>query len=248
VKDVKIIIEGISEKDADETGGRIRDVSSGSIIAMNIDIKNIGLKRIDEDINDIIVETSLEGRKNGKRVQTKSGYFTLGTGDTEQIELSLEVPLNADEDTYDLIIEVTCEKDDGFETTEKIRYSLDIESDDSELKIDSLHINSDERCDGHISADIRMINVGKTNFNGFVRLSIPDIQAEEAYDFSMAADENIVTKNFEIAIPEGTARGDYEVIAKIDYGKKIVQESSSLEYAPCGSTISEKTDAVQKNR
>ncbi|MFH1133723.1 MAG: hypothetical protein V1735_04475 [Nanoarchaeota archaeon] len=138
-------------KDVDESGGRIESVAPGATITLDIKVENSG----EEDIEDITVSATVFDI-DGDDIDDESDPFDLNDGRDKKVTLTLQVPMDADEDTFDGLILV---ESDEFRST--LPFELEIEKPRYNIRLEDLSVPESASCGGSVLLGYAVRNTGQ---------------------------------------------------------------------------------------
>jgi len=138
------------------------DLKPGEIMDMDVEIKNnirdsLGQELDAEDITITIEIDDLD-------VEVEEEDIDLDYGDSEKFNFEIEVPLDAESGTYDIVVTVEGDDEEGDLHKDEWTIEFDVERDDHELFISDLAVTpSSVSCGGKIDLSATVYNVGNKN-------------------------------------------------------------------------------------
>ncbi len=197
----------------------IEDVSEdepepGENIDIDVEIDNIG----DLDLEDIKVEVKIEDIDDNDDLEEESDEFDLDEGDNEDLTFEFEIPLNVDEGTYNIIVIVDGEDENGdnFEVTQIFMDEIDVQKpEDDEIAIESVSISPETiRCGQSMDIDVRAVNVGTDDQDDmYLEVTLEGVDVvltSSRFDLdSDDYDDREDTRSFTARIPSDAEEGTY---------------------------------------
>lgn len=247
-------VDGNKEGDLDEDGGEIEDAYPGALIELKIKLENIALEDLDEEITDIRLTGTLED-VDGEDIEYESSDFKLDPEDSKTVTLEFQIPLTAEEDTYDLLLEVEGEDDDGFLYEYEVDFEVKVRKEKHKLVLQQLTTLDSELCEGTTERlQIGVINAGSSDEDAVLTMSIREFNIEESMEFEVPevtrTDQKSIRKTFSFDIPENA--DDKAIIDIIlEYGSEETDLEIPIIISDCEASEEEttevKTVTVQKN-
>lgn len=159
-KDILVEVDGDKDSSADEKGGQIdKDVKPGSIIDFEIEIENL---LDDIDIEDVEVTIDIFGIDDGDDLDESEDINKIKDGDKETVNLRFEVPLELDDDQFDVTITAQGEGEDGKTYKISLDMIIEIDKDKDDIRFKDVDLLSyGLSCSRETSVEIEIINVGE---------------------------------------------------------------------------------------
>ena len=226
VKNLKAYANGKKDGNADESGGKIEAIP-GSRIDVKIELEN--LYKEDIKIEDISIEGIIED-VSGSDLEGEES-FRLDSGSSKEATLTFNVPKEAEEGDYDLIIEINGENERGFKYSKKIEFSVEIEKKEDYAIFDELEFSSGSaRCGGSANLLVAILNLGSNKESAALKIFNDDlaINIEDKFDLDIESPGNRAGKTYKIAIPSGVKSGVHNITADLIYNSKIEQSAAEL--------------------
>ncbi|MBW2984655.1 hypothetical protein KY361_06045, partial [Candidatus Woesearchaeota archaeon] len=160
ITDFDVEVDGEDDKNL-EDGDKIgEDARPGSEIDFSMEIRNA----FDDntEIEDIRVTVEIKDIDDGDDIEEESNEFDLDDGEDDEVELSLKIPLIVDDTTYDVVITVEGEDEDGNEHETVWTLYLDVEKEKHDLVIYNAEIvPSTVKCNSYATLDLEVVNIGR---------------------------------------------------------------------------------------
>ena len=231
VKDIKVYVDGKKEVGADEDGGKI-DAVPGSKLELKIKLKNLYTDDEDVEINDITIEGTLKDIDNGDDLEDDTNDFDLNPEKDRELSLEFNIPLEVEDDEYDLIVEIKGENERSFYYSKKIEFEVEVDKEKHDVIFNNLEFeNNNIQCGGSANLKVNVVNLGTEN--EVVRLVISnqelDINVRESFELSEDPydKDNSFSKTYDITLPADINPDIYIFRADLFYGSNI--ESSTAE-------------------
>jgi hypothetical protein len=161
ISDLDVKIDGKSDKNLKNNSLIDEEAEPGSDVEFEVKIENLFTREEGIEIEDIQVEIRILDIDDDDDLEEEADEFDLKSGNDKSVKLSFDIPLDADEDTYDVVIDV--EGDDNNGTIHNIRWNLELEVNKktNEVKILRYSVSPSEvRCDRTLSITVDVINTG----------------------------------------------------------------------------------------
>jgi len=232
IEDIDAYVDGNKDSGADENGGKIDNVLPGSTIKLNIKIKNDHEKDI--KIEDITVTGTLADIEGGD-IEEESDGFDLKAGKSEEVTLSFTIPLDAEEDDYELELSVEGEDENGAEYSSSVKLKVEIEKEKNSVVIISAKVHPKPvGCYRDIEISSEIINLGKDDEDVRLLISGPElgINIEENFEIE---EEEAAKKDFSLNVDKDVTKGTYniEVYAYYKDGDKSDKQAVELTVEDC---------------
>jgi hypothetical protein len=232
VKDVKAFVDGRKESGVDENGGKI-DVVPGSRIELRIELENLFTEEEDIGIKDISVEGTLEDIDDGRDIEDEANEFDLGAGRDKKIELRFGIPVEVEEDEFDLVVEITGRNERGFPYSKTIIFDVDVEKERHDVVFDSLgFLENNLQCGTQVILQLRAVNLGSNDENVKLTVSNKELGINIFESFELVQDpfdnENSFAKSYNILLPDAVNPGQYLFMGEMVYGDDIEQDIIGL--------------------
>ena len=227
-----------------EDGDTIDDEAEpGDNVEFRIEVKNNFTDQEDLEIEDITVEVTIEGIDDGDDFDEESQDFDLGPGDDKRVTLKFEVPLEVEEDTFDVEIRAEGEDENGTDHVAVMRLKLEVEKESHMLEITRATISpADISCNRrNVQGSLAVVNIGNEDAEDVtvhILNSDLDIDITEEVDELTAEpneDESKFSNVFTFNVPNDADAGSYPIIfrALYDDSRKKAEESVTLTVSDC---------------
>ncbi|HJN56557.1 MAG TPA: hypothetical protein QGI22_01175 [Candidatus Woesearchaeota archaeon] len=235
VKDIKVYVDGKKENSADEDGGKI-DAVPGSKIKLKIDIENLD---DNIDIEEITVEGTLEDIDIGLDLEDEADEFKINSGKNKDVSLEFNIPLAAEEDDYDLTLEIEGENEFNVPYSISTNFEVEIKKEKHNLIFDEITSDNNILCNSQAQLKIKLANIGKEKEN--IELTILN------EELKINTKENIILnigktfeKTYSLQIPKDKS-GTFPIIISAAYNNGNDNEAITKEInVNCHSELSAK--------
>lgn len=238
-------------------GDTIREEAKpGDNVEFRTEVKNNFTDAENLDIDDISVQVTIEGIDDGDDMDDESSEFDLRAGNDKRITLKFEVPLEVDEDTFDVLIEA--EGDDENRTDQKVSMKLRLEVDKEShlLKITRESLSPAEiSCNRkNVQFATTVINVGNEDEEDVsVQVLNPDLGVDLKEDVEELTsepneEESRFSKVFSFNIQNDADAGSYPLTLRVLYddNRKKAEETATLTISDCLTAKKETTEANEE--
>jgi hypothetical protein len=241
ITELKAYVDGDKDSGVDEDGGRIDDVKPGSEVKIDLEISNLYSRSEDIEIENIEAVATIFDIDDGDEMEEESDELEINADDEEKVELIFNIPLDVEEDTYDMTIELIGDDEYGWEYEHTIYLELDVDKENHELKILDADIGpSTIKCDRNVRLGLMMINIGKSDEDVDLTIENEQLGLSIEEDFELSEDEgdNDLEGEYYIKIGDDVEAGTYQIKVTAGYGNKEETETLELNVENCGSTYS----------
>jgi len=241
--DVDVKVGGRTDKNLDD-GDRIdREAAPGDTVEFRIKVENNFTSAEDLKIEDITIEITIEEIDDGDDLDDESNDFDLRDGRDKRITIKFEIPLEVEEDDFEVIIIAQGEDENGTDHEIEMRLTLEVEKERHQLIITRKTLSPAEvTCNrNNIQLSTSLLNIGNEDEEDVtLQVLSRDIDVDivreigelEAEPFE---DESKFSDIFRFSVPEDTESGSYPVIirALYDNDRKKTEETLTLTVNDC---------------
>lgn len=241
--DVDVKVGGKTSKNL-EDGDTIDDEAEpGDTVEFRVEVKNNFTNEEDLEIEDITVEVTIEGIDDGDDLDEESSDFDLKAGRDKRVTLKFQVPLEVEEDDFDVIIRAEGEDENGTNHDVEMRLTLEVEKDSHKLIITRKTLNPAEVSCGrkNIQVGVTVINIGNEDEDDVVfqvlnsdlgidiREDVGELTAEPNED------ESRFSNVFSFNVPNDAEAGSYPILlrALYDNDRRKAEETVTLTVNDC---------------
>jgi len=246
IKDLDVKVDGRTDKNLANGGTIKREAKPESNIEFKIEIENGFTDEEDLKIEDITVEITIKDIDDGDDIDEESKEFDLRPEKDKKVTLDFKVPLEVDEDIYDVDIHVEAEDENGTEHEIDWILYLEVEKEKHDIRITKANLNpSVVKCEKTTTLNTEIINLGRDEEDE-VALEITSSELEfnfrkEDIELEEGTDDNRYSRTLNIAIPDKLAVGTYpiEINSYYDATHLSDTETVNLEVQECKKVIEE---------
>jgi hypothetical protein len=241
ITDVDVKVGSKSDKNMDY-GDRIKnEAKPGDKVSFSIEIKNNFTRDEDLNIEDIEVLVTIEGIDDDDDLDQEDEISKIRADKDDKVSIDFEIPLKVDEDTYEVLIEVEGDDENGTTHAVEFQLELEVEKENNEVRfLRNTLTPSEIKCGRNVQLSTAVINTG-SNDEDDVLLEITNSQLgisfRETFDLSEDPfdDDSEFRKNFNIVLPENVAAGVYSVESRVvfDDGSDSKTSNADLVIRQC---------------
>lgn len=236
-------VGGKSDRDLHDGETIGEDAKPGDNIEFRVKMENNFTSQEDLKIKDITVKVTIEGIDDGDDLEEESSEFDLNQGNDKTVTLKFEVPVEVDEDTFDVLIEAEGEDKNGTNHAVDMRIKLDVNKDSHKLMIAKNILSPSEiSCNRkNIQLSATVINVGTEDendvtveaLNSDLDISLKDEIGELTAEPNQ--EESRFSKEYRFDVPPDAEAGSYPITLRTIYddGRKKAEESATLTVNDC---------------
>jgi len=239
IKRVDVKVDGKTDKNL-KNGDKIgEEAKPGSKVDFEVEVENLFTREEDLEINDILVEITIEEIDDGDDLEEEAKEFDLKQGKDDKVEISFDIPLDVDEDTYNVIIRA--EGDDENETNHEATFELqlEVEKETHEIRIMRADLTpSTIKCQRDISINTEIINTGSEDEDDVTLkiinndLSINSLATN--IELEEGTEDNKFTKVVTQSISDNTRSGIYPITVNAYFdGELSESETVDLTVEKC---------------
>ena len=241
--DVDVNVGGRTSKNL-VNGDTIDDEAEpGDNVEFRVEVQNNFTDAEDLEIQDITVEVIIEGIDNDDDLEDESKEFDLNQGSDKRVTIKFTVPLEVEEDTFDVVIRAQGEDENGTEHESEMRLKLDVEKETHLLKITRISLSPAElSCNRkNIQLATTTINIGTEDeeditfqvISNELSVSLQDTVAELTAEPN--EEESRFSKIYTFNIPNEATAGSYPVIFRVLYddNRRKAEETVTLTINDC---------------
>lgn len=232
----------------------LEELQPGEDFTVQVDIDN----EWTNDLQDVEVRVWIIDIDDNDDLDGKSSKIDIDETDSKTFDLDFIVPLNVNDDRFDLKVRVTGEDADtgeNFEAIQIFKSIVDIAKDeDEEVQFDRFDYPTTAlTCGSTFSVSIDAINTGNDDLNDmYLKLEIEGTDVSirsEKFDLDSdrysKRDENV---DFRVTLPEDLDQNIYnlKILAYNDNNKLIGGEYATITVTPCGAVVDEPVDEEQE--
>lgn len=219
-------------------------VAPGDQTSFDITLKNLLGNQI--YMNNAQVEMTIRNIDNGGDVSETSNTIDIPGNTRQDVTLDFTVPSQADQGTYDVVLNATAEDDNGALHSAQITIRLQVSRPQDQLQIQSFDVTPVTVCPGDsVSVNANVQNTG-TDDQPYGRLSveligIPGASAIQPFSVnSYGSSSDNYQATMSLTVPQSTKAGTYTARAIAYYGTNQLSDTKqqSIVVQNCGASTS----------
>lgn len=219
------------------------EAEPGDTVEFRIEVKNNFTDAEDLEIEDITVEVTIEEIDDGDDFEEESADFDLDAGDDKKVTLKFQIPLEVEEDDFDVIIRAEGDDENNTDQEIEIRVKLEVEKESHLLKITRASLSPAEvSCNRkNVQLSTNVINIGNEDEEDVTvqvvnsDLGIDLKEQVEELTAEPNEDESRFSKVYTFNVPNNADSGSYPIIlrALYDDDRKKSEETALLTVNEC---------------
>ena len=241
ITDVDVKVGGKNDNNLDFGDTIKREAKPGDIVKFTIEVKNNFTNAEDLEIEDIEVTITILDIDDGDDLDDDAKEFDLKDGKDKKIKIEFKIPLEVDEDTFEVLVEVEGDDENGTTHAVEFELELEIEKEDNEVRFLRNSLTPSEiKCGRTVQLSTAVINTGSSNEDD-VSLEVTNtelgVSFRETFDLSDDPfdDDSKFRKTFTFTLPQDVVPGIYSLLSKVifDDGSDTETETAELIVAQC---------------
>ncbi|MFC2135456.1 hypothetical protein ACFLTH_12655 [Bacteroidota bacterium] len=217
ISSVKAYVDGDKESLSD---GDSVEVKPGSNLEIVVKIEN---NHDNADLEDVEIEVIIEDIDDGDNLEEDDNGVDINDGDSEELSVGFKIPIDADDDNYNMILRVTGEGNIIYERV--LNFEVEVDKNKHEI---SARISEEETatCGRTILFDMKLNNVGKDDEEGTIRVYNAELGIDTSRTFEIdEADSD--SREFTLRIPSD-AKGQYLLKTSVSYSGETDEYATYL--------------------
>ena len=241
--DVDVKVGGKSDKNLKDGETIGKEADPGDTVEVKVKVMNNFTNAEDLKIEDTSITVTLEEIDNGDDLEEESSNFDLRPGRDKSVTLKFEVPLEVDEDTFNVLIHAEGEDENGTTKEADIELRLDENKDNHKLLITRNTLSPAELSCGkkNVQVGVTVINIGTDDEDDVaLEISNDDLAVDIKEDVGeLLADPNEdssrFSKTYSFNVPSDTEPGSYPIKIKAlyDNNRRNKEETATLTVNEC---------------
>lgn len=246
----KLIFSDVDAKVGGKTSNNLKsgetideEAEPGDSVEFRVKVQNNFTSDEKLKIEDVSVKVTIEGIDDGEDLEEESSEFDLSFGNDKRVTLKFEVPLEVDEDTFDVLIHAEGEDKNGTNHETEMRLRLEVDKETHLLKITKKSLTPDSvSCNRkNIQLAATVINIGNEDeddvtfevSNSNLGINLRDDVGELTSEPNEP--ESRFSKTYAFSIPNDAESGSYPITlrALYDNDRKKAEESVTLTVNDC---------------
>lgn len=249
--DVDVKVGSKTSKNLDDGDTIDDEAEPGDTVEFRIEVKNNFTNAEDLEIEDITVEVTIEEVDDGDDMDEESADFDLKAGRDKRVTLKFQLPLEIEEDTFDVTIHAEGEDENGTDHERDMTLKLEVEKESHLLKITRASLSPAEvSCNRkNVQVATTIINIGNEDEEDVVVQAVNsdlDLNLQQSVDELTAEpneDESRFSNVFSFNVPNDADSGSYPIAVRALYNenRKKAEETATLTVSDCATAKKEET-------
>lgn len=201
------------------------EAEPGDVVEFRVEVKNNYTSAENLDIENIQVTVRIESIDDGDDLEEESSDFDIRPGSDKRSTLKFKVPLEVDEDDFDVTIEAEGEDENGTDQRAIMRLKLEVDKESHRLILTRNTLSPAEvSCSRkNIQVGVGILNIGNedeedvnihilnTDLGVDIKEDIGELEAEPFEDTSK------FSKTYSFNVPNDAEAGSYPVMIRVLY-------------------------------
>lgn len=219
----------------------------GKTVEFRAEVRNNFTNLEDVTIKDITIKVTIEGIDNGNDLEQESDTFDLRADTERKITFRFEIPLEVEQDFYNVLIEAEGQDEDNTIQRAETKLKIEVAKDNHLLKIIQKELAPDPvSCRrNNIQLSTTILNIGKDDEDSVsIRISNSDlgINIDEKLGEIKARPnepESMLSKIYTFKISDKAEEGSYPINIRVlyDLGRKVTEETATLNVNDCKKAV-----------
>ncbi len=219
ITDLDLKIDGKSSKNLRNNSIIRREAEPGSKVEFRIEVKNGFSTKDKMDIEDIETDVTIEGIDDGDDLEFEGSQFDLSPGRDKTVKAAFDIPLAVDEDSFDVIIKIEGEDQNGTMHAADWKLELEVNKDKHKLMLDEVSLVPEIiSCGRNVQVSADVINIGQEEENEvhveFKSEALELDKAEEDIFLDSGTEDISQTAAASFKVREDLAAGEYPIEIK----------------------------------
>ena len=254
--DVDVKVGGKTSKNLNDGETIDDEADPGDTVEFRIEVKNNFTDAEDLKIEDITVDVTIEGIDDGDDLEDESTDFNLKANRDKRVTLSFQLPIEIDEDTFDVLIHAEGEDENGTNHEADMDLELEVNKESHKLIITRNTLSpADISCNRrNIQGSLAVVNIGnedEEDVTVHILNSDLDIDITEEVDELTAEpneDESRFSNTYSFNAPNDAEAGSYPIIFRVlyDEDRKKAEETATLTVNDCATAKKEVTEETKE--
>jgi len=148
-------------------------------------------------------------------VRDSEHTFDMESGDTEYVDLSIQIPQKAEKDFYDLKVRVGARRGASFEA----QYRINLKGEKHDMIIKKILMSSTVVAGRGLFANVKVENIGQVDEDDItIRLQIPELGISEFTTIDeVEAEDTTTSEDLVVFIDECVEAGEYDVDVIVEF-------------------------------
>ncbi|MFH1591347.1 MAG: hypothetical protein ABIC95_05475 [archaeon] len=158
ISDIDVKVGGKKSSNLADGDKISRDAAPGDDIEFDITVKNLDQTL---DMRDVQLTVTIKDIDDGDDLEEEAKEFDIRDGDDKSVSVDFTLPLIVEEDTYDVIILVEGQDEDGVDYSDEAVLTLEVNKDKHKVEIVRAAVEpASVRCGGTASLAFSIVNLG----------------------------------------------------------------------------------------
>ncbi|MBI2660348.1 lamin tail domain-containing protein [Candidatus Woesearchaeota archaeon] len=235
IEDVDVKIDGKRRNNVGNNTRIGKEAKPGSSVEFKINVRNGFAKSEGIDMEEIVVRATIEEIDADDDMEEESNEFDLRPESDKSVTLKFDVPINADDGAFDVLIEAEGEDENGDGHGQFYKMELGVEKEKHDLRFINFEVVPLAGC--KVNADYEIINAGAEDEEEVgLEIKSKDLLFNEMVSIDSGTEDNTYSKSVNLEIDEQ----DEKVTANI-YTSGDLQDSLTKDIK-IGNCIREKAE------
>lgn len=252
LKRIEVYVNGQKIKTVTDDGEKVKELKPGDEVELKFVLENL----FDEDYDegDISGEVSIELYDSdfGDDIDT-SEEFKVSAGDEiggEEITLAFTVPLDAEDDNYNLEIKVNGEDGNDAEYTTEWDMAVEVERNKNDLRIETAELTPAEvSCSRNAELSAEIANYG-SNVQKHAVLSMVNLELglDEKIEFVLQEGtdkDNTAVKSIPVSLDADVPAGTYPIVVSVFYDYNSLSDKVTVDLVVKNCAVKQETQGTE---
>lgn len=241
--DVDVNVGGKSSKNLVDGETIDDEAEPGDTVEFRIEVANNFTSAEDLEIQDITIDVTIEEIDDGDDFDEESSEFDLRPGREKRVTLKFEVPLEVEEDSFNVLIHAEGEDENGTTHEVDMDLTLDVDKETHKLIITRKTLSPAEVACGrkNVQVGVTVINIGNEDEEDVVfELSNSDLGVNIREDVGELTaepneEESRFSKTYSFNLPSDVEEGSYPITlrALYDNDRRRAEDTVTLTVNEC---------------
>jgi hypothetical protein len=212
------------------------DAGPGSELRFNLAIENTFSDDEDIDVDDVTVEVTIEEIDDGEDLTEESDEFDVKSGNNEEVDVYITVPISVDQDDFDVIIDVQGKDSNGNTHTAQMNLKLKIDKKSRDVIVSEATVFPEAvKCSRTITLTATIKNLGAREETEAgieiinTDLGVNFLQHEITLEQDPFDSDNEFTKKLVIDVDDDVAAGTYTISVGSYINEDALWETRTVE-------------------
>ncbi|MBS3101475.1 hypothetical protein J4204_05045 [Candidatus Woesearchaeota archaeon] len=247
--DVDVNVGGKTSKNLDDGDTIDDEAEPGDAVEFRVEVKNNFTDAEDLEIEDITVQVTIEEVDDGDDLDEESSDFNLKADRDKRVTLKFQLPIELDEDTFNVLIHAEGEDENGTNHEADMDLELEVNKESHQLIITRSTLSPAEvSCNRrNVQADMSVVNIGNEDeedvtihvFNSDLGVDLKENVEEITAEPN--EDESRFSGTYSFSVPNEAEAGSYPITVKALYDddRKKAEKALTLTVNDCATARKE---------